>query len=78
MDAPILRRLSDKILAAFDQACKQNDLEAADHLLRALDITLTREALAGKADRRGELGPLTEAFSRLKELRSQTLAAKSK
>jgi hypothetical protein len=73
------RRLSDKILLAFDQACRQNDLDSADHLLRALDVALTREALQGKgADRRGELGPLTEAFSRLKELRAQALAAKSK
>ena len=72
------RRLSDKILIAFDQACRQNDLDSADHLLRALDVALTREAMQGKADRRGELGPLTEAFARLKDLRAQALAAKSK
>ena len=80
MDTPTpQRRLSDKILLAFDQACRQNDLDSADHLLRALDVALTREALSGKgADRRGDLGPLTEAFGRLKQLRAQTLATKSK
>jgi hypothetical protein len=44
------RRLSDKILAAFDQACEQRQLEVAEHLVRALELTLTRERLA--------LGPL--------------------
>jgi hypothetical protein len=61
------RRLSDKILAAFNQACDQRDLDVADLLLQVLDLTLTREAR--KHDQRRELGPVVEAYARLKSLR---------
>lgn len=36
------RRLSDKILIAFHQACDTPDLEIAGHLLRLLEIMLMR------------------------------------
>jgi hypothetical protein len=61
------RRLSDKILVAFNQACDQRDLDVADLLLQALDLTLTREAR--EYDQRRELGPVVEAYARLRSLR---------
>jgi hypothetical protein len=39
----------------------------ADLLLQALDLTLTREAR--RHDQRRELGPVVEAYARLKSLR---------
>ena len=67
------RRLSDKILIAFNQACDQHELEAAELLLRALDLSLTREAQR-RPDTRVEFGQVIEAFSRLKALRELAAA----
>src|SRR4051812_26194702 len=65
------RRLSDKILQAFEQACAQKDLAAAEHLIRALEVALTKEGGPGRVDHRKELGPVFEAYERLKSLRHQ-------
>lgn len=62
------RRLSDKLLVAFDQACDQKSLEVADLLLRALEIILTREGGGKTVDKRQDLGPVISAYARLKEL----------
>lgn len=78
------RRLSDKILAAFTQACEQGELDVAELLLQALDLNLTREAQGQRPDQRREFGQVTEAYARLKELRTmaearpQALVKKSK
>jgi hypothetical protein len=63
------RRLSDKILLAFDQACEQRDLAVAEHLMRALEIALTKEGGADRIDKRHEIGPVLEAYAKLKALR---------
>lgn len=70
-----LRRLSDKILAAFNQACDQRQIEVAEHLLRALELSLTRYGGKNSTDKRGELGPVVEAFGRLEALRHSPVAA---
>jgi hypothetical protein len=62
------RRLSDKLLAAFDQACDQKLVAVAELLLRALETVLTKEGGAGVVDKRGDLGPVIAAYARLKEL----------
>jgi hypothetical protein len=83
MTAPA-RRLSDKILAAFTQACEQGELDVAELLLQGLDLTLTREAQGQRPDQRREFGQVTEAYARLKALRDaaaqgdQAFARKSK
>jgi hypothetical protein len=77
MEMPVtetLRRLSDKILAAFNQACEQKQVETAEHLLRALELSLTRYGGQGKSDSRSQLGPVVEAFGRLETLRQQHIA----
>lgn len=63
------RRLSDKILAAFNQACDQGRIEVAEHLLRALELALTRHGGKGRPENRTELGPVVEAYGRLEALR---------
>ena len=53
------RRLSDKVLLAFDQACDQRNLEAAEQLVRVLETT----------HRRGhERATLVAAYERLWKL----------
>lgn len=66
---PSGRRLSDKILAAFDQACERRELEVAELLVKALELALTRVGGRGYVDKRRELGPVLEAYARLKRLR---------
>jgi len=73
MDTP-QRRLSDKILAAFDQACDQREVEIAELLVQALEHALTRPAGKSDVDKRGDLGPVVEAYARLKQLRGKAKA----
>ena len=68
--APVYRRLSDKLIAAFEQACDQDDIEIAEAILKALDLALTGEEGKGRSgERRGETGPIVEAFGRLEKLK---------
>jgi hypothetical protein len=64
------RRLSDKILSAFDQACERGELDVAEMLVRALELTLTRAGGKDSVDERLELGPVVETYARLKQMRS--------
>jgi hypothetical protein len=64
------RRLSDKLLSAFDQACQRGELDVAELLVRALELTLTRSGGKGSVDQRAEMGPVIETYARLKQLRS--------
>jgi hypothetical protein len=69
-DAP-MRRMSDKVLAAFNQACDEGDADIAEMLLRALELILTREGGANSADKRGEMGAVIEAYSRLLSVKNK-------
>ncbi|HWK46679.1 MAG TPA: hypothetical protein VNT30_18300 [Stellaceae bacterium] len=62
------RRLSDKILLAFEQACTQKNPVVAELLIRALELALTAEGGPGKTDGREEMGPVVEAYARLKAM----------
>ena len=59
------RRLSDKILIAFHQACDQDDLEVAEQLLRILELMLTRRPAAPDQQRRRSMEGLVAAYERL-------------
>lgn len=63
------RRLSDKILIAFHQACDQGDLEVADQLLRILEMMLSRKPLTPDGSRRKNMESLVAAHERLWHLR---------
>ena len=68
------RRLSDRILSAFDLACEQRDLLVAEALMKALDLAMTKEGGPARSDRRSEVGPVVDAFDRLKRLREELRA----
>ena len=63
------RRLSDKILIAFHQACDQADFEVAEQLLHILEMMLTRRPLAEDGTRRRNMESLVAAHERLWQLR---------
>ncbi len=63
------RRLSDKVLIAFHHACDQGDFEVADHLLRVLEMMLTRRPLTPNGSRRRDMESLVAAHERLWYLR---------
>ena len=63
------RRLSDKILFAFNQSCDQGFYDVADHLLRALELALTRQGGRGNVDHRQNMQPVTDAYARLQALK---------
>jgi hypothetical protein len=68
MDSPIYtRRLSDKILWAFDQAIEQKATEVAGLLMHALELALTREGGPNKVDKRNDLEYVLAAFEKLKK-----------
>ena len=66
------RRLSDKILIAFHQACDQADFEVAERLLKVLESMIAAQrrarALRGSERRRDE-DTLVAAYERLWQLR---------
>ncbi len=63
------RRLSDKILVAFHQACDVTDLEVAESLLRTLEVMVTRKPLPHQSGRRRDMESLIAAHERLWWLR---------
>ncbi|WP_408906215.1 hypothetical protein [Roseomonas marmotae] len=63
------RRLSDKILIAFHQACDQGDHEVAEELLNVLERMLTRRPVTADTNRRKNLESLVAAHERLWLLR---------
>jgi hypothetical protein len=71
MDQLRARRLSDKILEAFDQACDRHDIEVAELPVKALEIALTRIGGPNQVDKRENMQPLIEAFDRLQRLRQE-------
>jgi hypothetical protein len=72
------RRLSDKILSAFHQACDQADFEVAERLLNTLDTMTTaqRRARAPRgSERRRNQGTVVAAQERLWQLRHSDTGA---
>ena len=63
------RRLSDKILIAFHQACDQADFEVAEQLLHILEQMLKRRPTGTDANRRRSMESLVAAHERLWYLR---------
>jgi hypothetical protein len=64
------RRLSDKILIAFQQACDQADFDVAEQLLLILETMLKRRPVGPLGgNRRGNVESLVAAHERLWQLR---------
>jgi hypothetical protein len=67
------RRLSDKILIAFHQACDQGDHEIAERLLYVLERMLSRRMIPPTVERRKNIESLVAAHERLWHLRRKGL-----
>ena len=63
------KRLSDKILVAFHQACDLGDFEVAVQLLHVLDMMLAQPPLTPGGHRRRSVEGLVAAHERLWDLR---------
>jgi hypothetical protein len=63
------RRLLDKVLIAFHQACDQSDLEVAGRLLPIIEFMLTPQRLGSGDNRRRSLEGLVAAHERFWTLR---------
>ncbi len=63
------RRLSDKILIAFHQACDQADFDIAEQLLHILEQMLQRRPTTTDTNRRKSMETLVAAHERLWYLR---------
>lgn len=62
-----MQRLSDKIVAAHEQACSQGKVEVARHLLQALELELSARGGADGDDREVDAA-VEAAFQRQREL----------
>jgi hypothetical protein len=72
-----MRRLSDKILIAFHQACDQHDFEVAERMLPVLEMVISgRWHQPAAPDRRGKES-LVAAYERLWQLRHPDAAGES-
>ena len=67
------RRLSDKILIAFHQACDLADFDVAEQLLLILNTMLRRRPGAPGGDRRRNIESLVAAHERLWQLRHREI-----
>lgn len=66
------RRLSDKILIAFHQACDQADYDIAGQLLQILEMMVQRRSTTPDSNRRRTMESLVAAHERLWYLRHPT------
>lgn len=63
------RRLEDKLLVAFHHACDVNDLEVAGHMLRVLEMMLSRRPTQADGHRRRTMESLVAAHERMWHIR---------
>ena len=69
------RRLSDRIVAAFDLACAQRDVEAADALYKILELVLTRQGGPDNPEKRSDVAFIGDAAEKLHRLHEASRAA---
>jgi hypothetical protein len=63
-------RLSDRILSALELAIDQKDVLIAEHLLRVLEMAMTRNAGGAKFKEKRDYPPaIAEAVNRLEALK---------
>jgi hypothetical protein len=63
------RRLSDKVMIAFDHACDQSDIEVAGRLLSVVEVIATERPPHPGNTRRKSLESLVAGYERLWQLR---------
>lgn len=66
------KRLSDRILFAFELAVEQEDMIIAEHLMKAMETAMTRAAGGKSFTERREFAPEYEAaISQYEELKAR-------
>ncbi|PCH98994.1 MAG: hypothetical protein COB76_06540 [Alphaproteobacteria bacterium] len=66
------KRLSDRILFAFELSVEQGDIDISDALMKALDKAITRSAGGVEFSERRDLAPEYQAaLSQYEELKAQ-------
>ena len=65
------RRLTDKLMICFHQACDGEDLEVAQQLLHVLEMSVTQSRQAISFERRKNIENLVAAHERLWLLRNR-------
>ena len=68
-----LRRLSDKIIAAHLQACEEGKMDAAELLLQALQLDLTRRG-STSVENREATEMVVDAFEQHREAKATEYA----
>lgn len=68
------RRLSDKILIAFDQACAEGALQVAEELYRALEVSLSSYGGKDAAEKRDDVAFIVAARDKLDRLKRERAA----
>jgi len=69
------RRLSDHIVDAFDMACHQGNVDAANGLYQTLEIVLTNQGGAGSTEKRQNIDFIHAAAAKLMALKNEQRAA---
>ena len=65
-------RLSDRILSALELSLEQKDIKIAEQLVRALEMSMTRNAGGGEFVERRDYPPeIDRAMSKLYDLRDE-------
>jgi hypothetical protein len=72
---PFGRRLTDKLLAAFSQACDQHALDVAEEILGVIEMALAVHLPIGEVERRRQMECLVAAYERLWLLRQRPRCA---
>mgnify|MGYP006865009066 CR=1 FL=1 len=65
-----MRRLSDKILAAHEQACSEAKADVAKLLLEALEMDLSSMGGGGSTENRAYMEEIEKAFERQEKIES--------
>lgn len=65
------RRLADKVIEAFEQACEEREIAIAQELFWALEAAVSRAGSPGGVERRNGYDYILQASVRLERLKNE-------
>lgn len=71
----VSRRLSDRVISAFDLAFEQGNVDAAGKLYQALEIVLSSQGGPNRSDRREDVENIRQVGDRYTTLKREAEAA---
>jgi hypothetical protein len=71
----VSRRLSDRVISAFDLAFHQGNVDAAGKLYQVLEIVLSSQGGSGRPERREDVENIRDVGDRYMDLKRQSKAA---